>query len=192
MTDKRRLYPAAVIVALMAVTVGHVAAYAGSFEIDGWAWLGWPYALAVDAAIVVAAYFTQWKTTRLAWWLYAAFVLASGFLNVGAVKPWERSGFDVASAWVYALFPTLAIAGLGFLERQADSLSSAAESRRKRQDSATETHERRTSDARATQSETESGASCEWCGRTFATPQGVSAHLRFCDAYKAHNAQEEN
>jgi hypothetical protein len=121
--DTRRFLPALVIGIFMLVTVGHVASYAGGFEPPGWAWLGWPYAIAVDLSIVVAAFFTQWKSTRLAWWLYAAFVVASGFLNVGAVKPWQRSGFDVASAWVYALFPTLALAGLGFLERDAAKLS---------------------------------------------------------------------
>ena len=67
-----------------------------------------------------------------------------------------------------------------------------------RQDSATDSHdanaERRIdvhNSHTETQSDAESGHQCEWCGRAFASAQGVSAHLRFCDAYKAHNAQED-
>lgn len=35
------------------------------------------------------------------------------------------------------------------------------------------------------------GFACEFCGRTFGTAQGVSAHMRFCAAYQAHQARTE-
>ena len=43
--DRRRGAAYAVIVVFMVVTVGHVAAFTGSMEPEGWEWLGWPYAL---------------------------------------------------------------------------------------------------------------------------------------------------
>ena len=62
--DRRQAAAYAVVVGFMAVTVGHVAAYSGSFEPPGWAWLGWAYALAVDGSIIVCAWLTRWATTR--------------------------------------------------------------------------------------------------------------------------------
>ena len=108
-----------VIVLLMAVTVGHAANYAGSFEQQGWAWLGWAYAIAVDFAIALCAFYTRWATTRR--WAsvgYIVFVLASGALNVAYIAPWTHD----PGAWVYALFPTGAQALLGFLARDAGRL----------------------------------------------------------------------
>lgn len=122
--DTRWLAVATVIAVFMAVTVGHVANYAGGFEAGGWSWLGWPYALAVDAAIVLCAWMTRWKTTRAwAWAGYFAFVAASGAMNAAAVRPWALPWPDRAFAWVYALFPTGAIGLLGFLARKAEEVA---------------------------------------------------------------------
>jgi hypothetical protein len=113
-----------VIALLMAVTVGHAATYAGSFEPAGWAWLGWAYAIAVDLAIAVCAYYTRWKATRT--WAsagYIAFVSASGVLNIAYIQPWLHE----PGAWVYALFPTVAQALLGFLARDAGKLTKRRE-----------------------------------------------------------------
>jgi len=113
-----------VITLLMAVTVGHAANYAGSFEPDGWQWLGWAYAIAADLAIAMCAYYTRWATTRR--WAsvgYIAFICASGALNVAHIEPWMHG----AGAWVYALFPTVAQALLGFLARDAGKLTKRRE-----------------------------------------------------------------
>jgi len=113
-----------VIALLMAVTVGHAASYAGSFEPVGWGWLGWAYAIAVDLAIAVCAYYTRWATTRR--WAttgYISFVVASGALNVAHLQPWTHN----LGAWVYALFPTGAQALLGFLARDAGKLTKRRE-----------------------------------------------------------------
>lgn len=124
MTDRRTLAVAAIIATFMAVTVGHVAHYAGGFEDPGWAWLGWFYALAVDAAIVVCAWLTRWTTTRRWAWLgYFAFVAASGAMNAAAIKPWLEPGIEAIFAWIYSLFPTAAIGLLGFLARQAEAVA---------------------------------------------------------------------
>ena len=112
----------------MAVTVAHVASYAGSFEPDGWRWVGWFYALAVDASIAVCAWLTRWKTTRvMAWVGFFAFTVASGALNIAQVRPWDFELFT----WIYALFPTAAIALLGFLARDAEELATISEASRK-------------------------------------------------------------
>jgi hypothetical protein len=122
--DTRWLAVATVIAVFMAVTVGHVAHYAGSFEDPGFRWLGVPYALAVDAAIVLCAWMTRWKTTRgWAMFGYFLFVAASGAMNAAAVRPWARAWPDWAFAWVYALFPTAAIGLLGFLARKAEEVA---------------------------------------------------------------------
>ncbi len=113
-----------VILLLMVVTVGHAASYSGSFEPEGWAWLGWAYAIAVDLAIAVCAYYTRWATTRR--WAsigYISFVVASGMLNVAHLRPWTHD----LGAWVYALFPTGAQALLGFLARDAGRLTKKRE-----------------------------------------------------------------
>lgn len=104
---------------LMAVTVGHVAEFTGSLEPGGNRWLGWPYAIAVDLAIAACAWLTTWATTSTwAWVGYVLFVGASGAMNVAHVRPWER-GADAIGAWIYAVFPTVAQALLGFLARDA-------------------------------------------------------------------------
>lgn len=130
--DRRRIPPALVIGLFMAVTVGHVAGYVAQFEHTGSEWLGWPYALAVDLAIVVCSYFTAWATTRAwAWVGYGAFVAASGIMNVAYVAPWQRP--DWWAAWVFALFPTAAVALAGLLYRRVDQLAGNAERRKERQ-----------------------------------------------------------
>lgn len=124
-TDRRQVAAYVVIVLFMAVTIGHVANYAGSFETGGWTALGWLYALAVDGAIVVCAWLTLWKTTRTwAWVGYVLAVIASGVLNVAQVRPWSRD----FGAWVYAVFPTVAQALLGFLARDAGTFTKSRDS----------------------------------------------------------------
>jgi hypothetical protein len=132
MTDTRYLSVALIIAIFMVVTVGHVARYAGGFEAAGWQFLGWPYALAVDASIVVCAWLTRWASTRRwAWRGYVLFVLASGAMNAAAIEPWAQAlAVEAAFAWVYALFPTAAIGVLGFLARQADEGFSASAHKR--------------------------------------------------------------
>ncbi len=123
--DRRQAAAYGVIALFMAVTVGHVANYAGSFEPDGWAGLGWLYAIAVDGAIAVCAWLTLWKTTRTwAWAGYILAVVASGLLNVAQVQPWTRD----FGAWVYAIFPTVAQALLGFLARDAGTFTKSRSS----------------------------------------------------------------
>ena len=123
--DRRQLAAYAVILFFMAVTVGHVANYAASFESDGWRALGLFYALAIDASIIVCAWLTRWKTTgRWAWIGYLLSVLASGLMNVAQVRPWSREWF----AWVYAVFPTVAQSLLGFLARDAGQFTKSRSS----------------------------------------------------------------
>lgn len=117
--DRRQLASYAVIAGFMAVTVGHVAAYTGSFEPDGWRWLGWVYALAVDVGIIACAWMTQWKTTHLAWPAYIILIIGSGLLNVAQVAPWKRD----LGAWIYAILPTVAQGLLGFLARDASAFT---------------------------------------------------------------------
>ena len=130
--DSRILVCTIIIIVFMAVTVGHVANYAGGFEADGWQVLGWPYALAVDAAIAACAWLTRWVTTRRwAWVGYFAFTLASGAMNAAAIEPWALPFPHSAFAWIYALFPTAAIGLLGFLAQKAGRVAELGKGRRK-------------------------------------------------------------
>ena len=181
MTRRRITY--AVIGALMAVTVGHVAAFTGSMEPQGWQWLGWLYALAVDLAIVMCGAFTRWKTTRAwAWSGYFAFIGASGALNIAAVQPWTQT--LMWAAWIYALFPTCAIALLGFLARDVELLAERSERAK----------HRTTQPAQPAQPEPQSNGRdahrCAWCSQAYDTRQALSAHLRWCAAYQEHQHQE--
>ncbi len=118
--DRRQASAYAIIALFALVTVSHVANYTGSFEPSGWNWLGWLYALAVEGTIAVCAWLTLWKTTRTwAWAGYILAVIASGLLNVAQVQPWSRD----FGAWVYAVFPTVAQALLGFLARDAGTFT---------------------------------------------------------------------
>jgi hypothetical protein len=177
--DRRRIALYAVIGAFMAVTVGHVAAFTGGMEPRGWAWLGWPYALAVDASIAVCAWLTRWATTRRwAWFGYFVFTAASGALNIAQIAPWSQE--HPLGAWVYALFPTCAIALLGFLSRDADALAERAAHVRSRADGqASQTIARAMQDAKRNGHKPQM---CPHCERTFDSKQALSAHLRFCTA----------
>jgi len=160
----------------MAVTVAHVASYAGSFEPDGWRWVGWFYALAVDASIAVCAWLTRWKTTRvMAWVGFFAFTVASGALNIAQVRPWDFELFT----WIYALFPTAAIALLGFLARDAELLAERSEKSRRRRSEQKDEPEILPEPAPQAGNGSKS-ATCPYCERSFATHQAVNAHLRFC------------
>jgi len=119
--DRRQIALTAVIVLFMAVTVGHVAAYTGSFEPPGWAWLGIVYAVGVDLGIGVCAWLTRWKTTR-GWAVfgYAILTFMDGTFNVGHVRPWEHDA--PLSAWMYSLLPTAIQAILGMLARQLSKM----------------------------------------------------------------------
>ena len=132
MTDIRYLAVALVIGTFMLVTIGHVANYAGSFEVNGWWWLGWPYAIGVDLAIVVCAWLTRWQRTRAWAWLgYFSFVIVSGLMNAAAIQPWLEPWPDWLFAWIYSLFPTTAIGLLGFLARQAEQVAERGKRRGK-------------------------------------------------------------
>lgn len=115
--SKPKLFVQITIGAFMLVTVFHVTAYASSFEPVVWLkWLGLLYALAVELSIVVSAYFTRWSSVRAwAWTGFFLFTAASGVMNWGWIEP------DTFDGWIYALFPTTAIALLGFLYRQVDA-----------------------------------------------------------------------
>lgn len=122
LVDGRVLLAALVIVAFSTVTMGHVASYCGGFEVEGWRWLGYVYAIGGDAAIAVAAFFTRWATTkRSAWTTYFVLVIVEAVFNAAYVEPWARD--DWIGAWIYALFPTIIVALLSLLLRQATQLS---------------------------------------------------------------------
>lgn len=123
--DNRRFWVLSVIILFMIVTVAHVAFYAASFEPPTTRIMGWFYAVGVEACIIITAYYTKFKTTRA--WAYIIFlglVIASGILNIGYIEP------EGIPEWTYAIFPTAAIASLGFLYRQVDTLVKPAEGRK--------------------------------------------------------------
>lgn len=172
--DNRRKSLLIIIFSFMVVTVPHVAIYAGSFEPSGSSWLGWPYSLAVEASVIVCAYFTKWQTTRLwAWVGYFGFVVASGIMNVGYIQP------DTFPTWTYALFPTAAISLLGFLYRQVDKLVQVAEAG-KRTGRAESAPMVSTELAQAPHELAQATHACDGCPREFGTKQALSAHKRFC------------
>jgi hypothetical protein len=120
--DKRRLVVIAVIAAFMVVPIAHVAAYTGSLERDGWQWVGWFYAVGVDASIAVCAWFTRWQTTRRpSVFGYVLFSLMDGAFNIGYIQPWEKD--TPVAAWAYAILPTAAVIVLGWLIRDVGKFS---------------------------------------------------------------------
>jgi hypothetical protein len=120
--DKRRLAIAAVVTVFTVVPVVHVAEFTGSFEPTGHQGLGYVYAIGLDFAIAICAWFTRWAITRrIAWLSYFVLVLVDGSFNVAYVEPWESD--KPAAAWLYAVFPTLIVAILSLLARQVDALS---------------------------------------------------------------------
>lgn len=117
MKDKRKISVWVVIGGFLIVTTAHVAFYALQFEPTASHFLSWPFALMVDGAILVFSYFTRWQlTAKPAWVGYFLCTAMSGLMNIGYVNP------QTVPAWAYAIFPTLAIALLGWLFRQVDKL----------------------------------------------------------------------
>ncbi len=185
--DKRPLISYAAIVVFMAVTVAHVASYAGSFEPEGWQAVGWFYALAVDASIAICAWLTRWKTTRvMAWVGFFSFTVMSGLLNVSHVKPWQYGGWEAIGAWAYALFPTAAIALLGFLARDAELLAERSEKSKRRKAE----KENKPAPEQSQAGNGSKSATCPYCEKGFATHQAVNAHLRFCSEREAERQPE--
>jgi len=140
--DTRRVWPLLVILIIVSVTIVHEATYAGSFEAPGYEFIGWPYALAINLAIIVGEYFIQWKSARIAAW--ATFIIAtlgSGALNIAYVRPWEYSGFDAFFSWIYALLPTIIIVCLGLLASNVAKIAKTQEARWERLDSAEKNYE---------------------------------------------------
>lgn len=117
MKDKRKISVWIVISGFLIVTTAHVSFYALQFEPTASHLLSWPFALMVDGAILVFSYFTRWQlTSKSAWVGYFLCTVMSGLMNIGYVNP------QTIPAWAYAIFPTLAIALLGWLFRQVDKL----------------------------------------------------------------------
>jgi len=184
--DNRRKWIIGSMVPFGLVTIVHVTAYAASFEPSLWtAWLGLPYAVAVEMAIIVAAYFTRWeKTQRIAWAGYFAFVIASGLMNVGYLAPEFTLSVAAVAAWTYALFPTVAIALLGFLYRQVDSLVAGKEAKAARaSETASDKSEtalriERVQPAQLPEPAALPVVTCNVCGVTFGNRYQLSAHKR--------------
>jgi hypothetical protein len=159
--DTRRVWPLLVIVLIVSVTITHEATYAGSFESDGYQFIGWPYALAINLAIIIGEYFIQWKSARIAAW--ATFIIAtvgSGALNIAYVRPWEYSGFDALFAWVYALLPTVIIVCLGLLASRVAKIARTQEARWEREDE-----------------DTKANYEC-FCGESFAKSIQLAGHSK--------------
>lgn len=192
--DIRQVLAIGLVALFSIVTVEHVARYLGDFEPAGEQWVGYVYAIGGDFAVAVCALFTRWtKTKRTAWAAYFALIGAECVFNVCYIAP------DSVGAWIYSLYPTFIVAILSLLQRDVDNLTSASARtsdavsgilRRIGLDIAGE----ETQEApQPSQEETHSGNGrahiCPHCGESFAKAQGVSAHLRWCDAYKAQQAQ---
>lgn len=186
--DNRRKSLLLIIFTFMIVTVPHVAIYAGGFEHPSSFWLGWPYSLAVEASIIVCAYFTKWQTTKLwAWVGYFGFVAASGIMNVGYIQP------ETFPAWTYALFPTAAISLLGFLYRQVDRLVQVTEAGKRKGAEGAPVVSMEPARASTSQQELAPDAYlCQQCEKEFATVQALNAHKRFCAGKVAANGVEVN
>lgn len=140
--DTRRIWPLSVILLIVLVTITHEAKYAGDFEVIGLQFIGWFYAIAINMAIIVSEYFTQWKSTRKpAWIVFGIATVGSGALNIAYVKPWNNSGFDAVFAWIYSLLPTILIVFLGFLSSNVAKIARTQEARWERESTDDQTAE---------------------------------------------------
>jgi len=158
--DARRIPPLLVILIIVSVTITHEATYAGSFETNGFQFIGWPYAIAINLAIIIGEYFIQWKSSRIAAW--ATFIIAtlgSGALNIAYIKPWEYSGFDAVFASIYSLLPTIIIVCLGLLSSRVGKIAKTQEARWERE------------------SDNEDQYEC-FCGEKFSKPIQLANHTK--------------
>jgi hypothetical protein len=164
-----------------------------SREANGWDWLGLVVSLVATLGNLFVVY-AAISELRVEWIQFVrsygplalllcsgldfyANVMEFGFFNASFDQRW-REWNDARHSWERR-YANESVAGAGH-----EAQLSAADSQ--------VAHAERTDDGGGahteTQSDAESEHSCDYCGRTFATPQGVSAHLRYCDAYK--NAEE--
>jgi hypothetical protein len=196
--DIRQILAIGLVALFSVVTVEHVARYLGAFEPAGEQWVGYIYAIGGDFAVAACALFTRWATTRrTAWAAYFALIGAECVFNVCYIAPAS------IGAWIYSLYPTFIVAILSLLQRDVDKLTGASAHtsdalgallRRAGLEVAQEATEETQGAPQPAQGETHSGNGrahiCPYCDESFGTSQGVSAHLRWCAAYKTQQTQE--
>ncbi len=185
----------------MAASIGHLAWTFGTLEPAGLEWAGWLPALAVDAGLGALAYAIQQRKRagRRAWSLWggvAVFTSVSGYANFRHAAAGGAAWWDALT--LSAILPLLVVYLGEIISSDDAAAADAAEKERGRaeraQMRADAAHERAQAAqmpapapqavALVAQDAAQSAALCEHCDREFATPNALSAHMRFCAARK--------
>ena len=207
----------AVIYSLGVIVYAHAAFSPGDIAENGHYYGSGLMVIGGEAGTLAAAseVFRKWqaKESNALDWLGLAVSLVATLGNLFVVYTALTTLSDTWVAWVrsYGPLALLLCSGLDFyanvmefgfynasfderIERWHASRHNAKLAWERRQDDApnapaTQSERINASDAQAkAQDGAEDGAECEYCGRTFANPQGLSAHLRFCKKYQAQKS----
>lgn len=185
----------------MAASIGHLAWTFGTLEPAGLEWAGWLPALAVDAGLGALAYAIQQRKRagRRAWSLWggvAVFTAVSGYANFKHAAASGAAWWDALT--LSAILPLLVVY-LGEIissddaaaadaamraQRRAEQAQARADAERERAQAAQMPEPAPQAVAQAAQDAAQAVALCEHCEREFATPNALSAHMRFCAARK--------
>lgn len=155
-------------------------------------WLGYVLNTVSDVASEILMYwygrltqdYSSSKRRRAKWLLLVEIILAGFAWLFG----WRQllpiiEAHEGAAAWwlapLMAAFTPVALIGIGY----AQSLLAG------RIEKTTETQEEPQPAESAPTPAIVSEHACDYCGATFGTPQGVSAHLRHCKSYKLQKGQ---
>jgi len=159
---------------LLAVTVNQMAHYLATFAPDGWRFVAWFQAVAIDAAIWRSAYwfrrYTGRKQRRYALLGVAAFAAASAWYN-REFYAMRDSSLPTWQTWLMGAILPAGVALLSYLHGVKDSSRFAV--------SKTEPAPRSGKPATSkTQPAPEPQAShvCGTCGRSFGSQQALNAH----------------
>jgi len=177
--------------------------------IGGAEFLGYVLNTTADVAGVVLMYWfgrlqqapKNAKRYKLSWALLPAEVVAVGYslffggLQLSIVMDWESHAWV---PWVSAGFIPLLLAFTGYAQALLAGRIESAERAQSECGAAHDAKPDAQGEAQPVASAAHGGNGhapgphvCEYCGRTFGTPQGVSAHLRFCEAYQDAQEVEE-
>jgi len=147
---------------------------------------------------------------RWAWAVWGIFGVIDGTLNLSALymkviqRPVPPKPLEWIGIVLIGVFPAVAAGCLGIFSALLDNLPSTAKEKRAERDSVASAGrkwlvewfsakaEAGVAKPRKRTAPRDNGRkahTCPYCERKFAKPQGVSAHLRHCDTYRAHRAQ---
>ena len=165
-----------------------------------WPWLGYVLNTVSDIGSEVLMYWfgrlrqypKNTKRYKMAWGLLVAEIILTAFAWLFGWRQLPPIVTSIegaqAGAWlapVFAAFTPVSLVAVGYAQALlAGRIESDAGQSKAAQEQPQAVQGVAQSVAQSAQGDGHKPLACDWCGREFASRQAVSAHLRFCNAYR--------